>query len=286
MKSKAIKTLRRQGRWYAKFTLLRPRVASTIDDAAPIRARMQPPAGASAALVSAPVKSRNLVIAMADCDDLCYASAVELGDRYRRGELSPVEVTESALARLASLNPEFNMFYELDPAGALDQARSSEARWRKGEPNGPLDGVATNIKDALGATGTVSYRGSAAHAPGGTCAKSDVPAVARLREQGCVFLGKSTMPDFGIFAFRVTARNTVSRATPGTRRKTRAVRVPAPPPVLPPESTRLRSAPTLSGRSDYRRLFAASSGTSRHKGGSRFISLMLQPWSPVRWRVR
>jgi hypothetical protein len=76
--------------------------------------------------------------------DLCALSATELLAAYRAKTLSPVEATRAALARIEKLNPALNCFNLVDEKGALESARASEARWKKGTPIGLLDGVPTS----------------------------------------------------------------------------------------------------------------------------------------------
>jgi aspartyl-tRNA(Asn)/glutamyl-tRNA(Gln) amidotransferase subunit A len=123
-------------------------------------------------------------------------SATELLAAYRSGELSPVRATQDALDRVEQLNTQVNAYCLLDPAGALDAARASEQRWRRGEPMGVLDGVPTSIKDILLTKGWPTLRGSKTVDPKGPW-NDDAPAVARLREHGAVFMGKTTTPEFG-----------------------------------------------------------------------------------------
>lgn len=122
-------------------------------------------------------------------------SAAELGALYAGRKLSPVEVARDALARIERFEPEVNAFVVRDEAVTLAMARDAEARWLKGEALGPLDGVPVTIKDNIGVTGWPMRRGSAmaSDAP----FQQDAPATARLREAGCVFLGKTTMPEYG-----------------------------------------------------------------------------------------
>jgi aspartyl-tRNA(Asn)/glutamyl-tRNA(Gln) amidotransferase subunit A len=128
--------------------------------------------------------------------DLCALSATELLAAYRAKTLSPVEATRASLARIEKLNPVLNCFNRVDEKGALAAARESEARWRKGAPVGLLDGVPTSIKDIILTKGWPTLRGSKTTDPKGPW-NDDAPAVARLREHGAVFLGKTTTPEFG-----------------------------------------------------------------------------------------
>jgi aspartyl-tRNA(Asn)/glutamyl-tRNA(Gln) amidotransferase subunit A len=127
--------------------------------------------------------------------DIADLSAVELIQHYRRGALSPLEVVRDALARKERFQPAVNAFCGGDDATVLAQARESEARWAKGQPCGPLDGVPVTIKDNIQVKGWTNFKGSAVtpREP----VEEDAPVVARLREAGAVFLGKTCMPEFG-----------------------------------------------------------------------------------------
>lgn len=142
-------------------------------------------------------------------NEIALLSAVELSNAYRTRNLSPVEVLETALARIEHTNPAVNAIYYLDHAPAKEAAKASEKRWSKDAPLGPLDGIPTTVKDALTTTGMPSYRGSAAN--GCEIAASDHSSVARLREGGAVILGKNTMCDYGILAAGVSSRHGVTR---------------------------------------------------------------------------
>jgi aspartyl-tRNA(Asn)/glutamyl-tRNA(Gln) amidotransferase subunit A len=127
--------------------------------------------------------------------DIQTLTAGELLRRYRRRELSPVEVVRDALARIERCNPVVNAFLLVDSAGALAAAAASEARWKQGMPLGLVDGVPATVKDNIWAKGWPARRGSRTSDPA-PCA-ADAPAVARLREHGAVILGKTTLPEFG-----------------------------------------------------------------------------------------
>src|SRR5215472_7162824 len=128
--------------------------------------------------------------------DIVYASAISLLDRYRERALSPVEVTRFLLDRLDVLQPKINAFCIVDRDGALATARESERRWQRGEPAGRLDGVPVTIKDLMLMSGFPTLRGSRLVDPDQEWSE-DAPAVARLREAGAVILGKTTTPEFG-----------------------------------------------------------------------------------------
>jgi aspartyl-tRNA(Asn)/glutamyl-tRNA(Gln) amidotransferase subunit A len=128
--------------------------------------------------------------------ELAFLSATHLVEGFRKKTLSPVDVTQAIVRRLERLEPKLNAFVLRDPEGALKAARASEARWQQGKPLGLLDGVPVTIKDLFLTRGWPTLRGS-------TLTKrdqpwdEDAPPVARLRESGAVFLGKTTMPEYG-----------------------------------------------------------------------------------------
>jgi aspartyl-tRNA(Asn)/glutamyl-tRNA(Gln) amidotransferase subunit A len=123
-------------------------------------------------------------------------SATELVAAYRTRELSPVEVADATLGRIERLDGELNAFCLVDADAARDGARASEARWQRGEPAGPLDGVPVGVKDLLVTKGWPTLRGSTAIDPSGPW-EDDAPVVAALRRSGAVLPGKTTTPELG-----------------------------------------------------------------------------------------
>ena len=136
-------------------------------------------------------------------------TAARLALAYRTGELSPVEAARAVLARIEAWEPLINAMHLVDTAGALDQARASEARWRRGEPLSALDGVPITIKDNIVTAGFPTPIGMAGDA--GPPAATDSPPAARVREAGCVILGKTTMPDMGMLASGVSSAHGTTR---------------------------------------------------------------------------
>jgi aspartyl-tRNA(Asn)/glutamyl-tRNA(Gln) amidotransferase subunit A len=129
-------------------------------------------------------------------EDLCYLTAAELADAYRAGRLSPVEATQALLKRIEAVNPIVNAYNLVDPEAALRDARASEARWKAGKPLSPIDGVAASIKDIILTKGWPTLRGSKTVDPNQSW-DEDAPVTARLREAGCVIIGKTTSPEMG-----------------------------------------------------------------------------------------
>lgn len=137
-------------------------------------------------------------------------SAVALLDAYRRKALSPVEVLEDVFARVEAFEPHIQALYLFAPERARAEARLSEARWARGEPLGPLDGVPATLKDNIATKGEPKPVGTAAsdHSP----QAADAPPAARLKEAGAIVFAKTTMPDYGMLSsglssFHALARN-------------------------------------------------------------------------------
>jgi len=143
-------------------------------------------------------------------DELCFLSAGELLRRYRARSLSPVEVARAIFDQVAAVNPHVNALYHIDTDGALGAARKSEKRWWHGVPQGALDGVPVTLKDSVRVKGMPSPSGTRA-LTGQPDEPHDSPVTARLREQGAVILGKTTMPDFGMIASGISSLHGVTR---------------------------------------------------------------------------
>jgi aspartyl-tRNA(Asn)/glutamyl-tRNA(Gln) amidotransferase subunit A len=121
-------------------------------------------------------------------------SAVELRARYKRRELSPVEVARAVLDRLDALEPRLAAFVTPTPELALQQAEAAERAYAEGSA-GPLAGVPLSIKDLTATAGIRTTRGSLLHAD--EVPTEDAPLVERLYGAGAVMLGKTNTSEYG-----------------------------------------------------------------------------------------
>ena len=142
-------------------------------------------------------------------EDVAYLGVAELTDRFRAGTLSPVEVAAALVDRIERLDPLVNAMVHVDRSYTLAMAREAEARYAAGAPLSRLDGVPLTIKDLSRVAGMPFRRGCAAMDPGASPAE-DTPCIARLREAGAVFLGKTATPDGGC---KVVTRSAVHGVT-------------------------------------------------------------------------
>jgi aspartyl-tRNA(Asn)/glutamyl-tRNA(Gln) amidotransferase subunit A len=135
--------------------------------------------------------------------------AHELLAGYRRRDFSPVEVARSVLGHVERWEHYLCALYLLRPELALQQARASEARWLRGEPQGALDGVPVTIKDNIATEGDPTPLGTAAVEL--VPAQADAPPAARLREAGAVIFAKTTMPDYGMLSSGLSSFHKLAR---------------------------------------------------------------------------
>lgn len=138
----------------------------------------------------------------------CDLSAVEARRLIGTKRLSPVELTESCIARIEAIDPAVNALPARDFEGARQLSRAAEQAVMQGAALGPLHGLPLAVKDLEDAAGFVTSHGSPIHA--GIVAKTDQRAVAAVRAAGAIIIGKSNVPEFGAGA---NTRNAVYGAT-------------------------------------------------------------------------
>ena len=136
--------------------------------------------------------------------DLATLSAAQLAKRIRDRQLSIKELTQAYLDRISKYDGRdgINAFITLDREGALKEAERLDGVLRQGRILGPLHGVPLAIKDNLDTAGLRTTGGSKILEK--WVPKVDATAVWRLRQAGCVVLGKTNMHEF---AFGITTNN-------------------------------------------------------------------------------
>jgi amidase len=123
--------------------------------------------------------------------ELMGASALELAELVRRGELSAHELVSESLARIEALEPTINAFTHVAAESALATAREIGS----GDPR-PFAGVPIAIKDNRPVAGMPITMCSDLF--GDRVPRHDAFLVRRLREAGFVIVGKTTLPEMGI----------------------------------------------------------------------------------------
>jgi aspartyl-tRNA(Asn)/glutamyl-tRNA(Gln) amidotransferase subunit A len=127
-------------------------------------------------------------------EDVLFASTAEQSARIRRREISPVELTEAYLERIARWNPRLNAYARVTADLARTQARQAESEIARGRWRGPLHGIPCGVKDLFATAGIETEWG--AEPCRGQRFDRDATVVRRLREAGAVLLGKLAMVEF------------------------------------------------------------------------------------------
>ena len=128
------------------------------------------------------------------------------------GEASAREVAESALARLAAVNPAINAVVQEFPDQALAEADRIDAARAAGEPVGSLAGVPVTVKVNVDQKGHATTNGVRIQKD--LIASEDSPVVANLRKAGAVIVGRTNTPAFSLRWF---CRNSLHGATKNPR---------------------------------------------------------------------
>ncbi|GAB7541157.1 amidase [Cupriavidus sp. 8B] len=128
-------------------------------------------------------------------EELCFLPAVRLREAITAREVSPVEVTRAVLDRATRLQSKLNCFITLCPDEAMREARAAEQAVMRGEPTGLLHGIPYACKDLVNTRGVRTTFGSLLFAD--NVPTEDAVAIARLRRQGAILIGKTTTSEFG-----------------------------------------------------------------------------------------
>ena len=126
----------------------------------------------------------------------------------RAGRLSPVDLTEAALAAIEKENSRLNAFLTVTAEAARQDARRAEQEIRRGRWRGPLHGIPLSFKDLFWTRGVRTTGGSLILRD--FVPSTDAPAVKRLKDAGAVLLGKTTLHEW---AYGVTNNNQIGRAS-------------------------------------------------------------------------
>ena len=128
---------------------------------------------------------------------LTRLTLTDAGDLLRRRAISPVELVDAVLDRIAAIDPSLNAFTTLVPADAVRaEARDAEREIGAGRYRGPLHGVPVGVKDLIDTAGLRTTYGSGMfreHVP-----ERDGAVPARLRERGAIIVGKTATHELGM----------------------------------------------------------------------------------------
>ena len=127
--------------------------------------------------------------------ELWQLSVAEASSRLARREISSVELTDACLERIAAVDCRLSAYITVTADAARAQAAAADRRIAAGNA-APLTGIPMQVKDLLCTNGvptTCASRMLAEYVP-----VYDATAVARLRAQDAVLLGKGNLDEFGM----------------------------------------------------------------------------------------
>ncbi|MGI9333742.1 MAG: amidase [Gammaproteobacteria bacterium] len=144
-----------------------------------------------------PSSSRGEAAPSADgSGDLHYLSIADAATLIERGELSPTELTQAYLKRIAGVDERLHAYITLLADSAMEQARTAEREIRDGHYRGALHGIPVALKDLFDTAGVATTGASKAHrarVPAQDCAVAE-----RLEVAGAILLGKLTMSELAM----------------------------------------------------------------------------------------
>src|ERR1700755_2796782 len=122
--------------------------------------------------------------------DLAFAGLVRQAELVREREVTSRELVELSLQRIERFDPELNAFAAVYAEQALKEADDPRP--------GPLSGVPIAVKDEMDIAGEITSHGTGAITEP---AVADAEVVKRLRDAGAIVIGKTKMPELGLWPF-------------------------------------------------------------------------------------
>lgn len=126
-------------------------------------------------------------------NELIFKDATRLAELIRTREVSPVEVMQAHLDRIAAVEPRVNALVTVAES-AMAVAKAAEADVLAGKELGPLHGVPFTVKDSIDTAGVLTQRGSPIFK--GRVPEQDATSVARMKKAGGILLAKTNLPEF------------------------------------------------------------------------------------------
>jgi aspartyl-tRNA(Asn)/glutamyl-tRNA(Gln) amidotransferase subunit A len=131
-----------------------------------------------------------------------YSSMVQVGQRIRDQEVSPVEVIDACLRRIEAMNAKLNAFITVSST-AREEARAAEAEIKAGRWRGPLHGIPVGVKDFYDTVGMRTTGGLEANKD--RVPASDAEVVRKLKWAGAIVVGKTNMDTLGMATTGLTS---------------------------------------------------------------------------------
>ncbi|TFF92288.1 MAG: amidase [Promethearchaeota archaeon] len=128
-------------------------------------------------------------------EDIAYMPAFELAEKLQTQTLTSEEVTEIMIERIERLNPIVNAYCTPTFNKAREMAAKADKKIRDGNDHGLLTGIPLSVKDLNWTKGIRTTFGSKLYE--NFIPDQDDIVVKRLKDAGCVLLGKTNTPEFG-----------------------------------------------------------------------------------------
>lgn len=137
-----------------------------------------------------------------DATDLAFSSAITQAQLLRQGEITPLDLVQVYLDRIAALDGTLASFVTVMADQALEDARQKTAllhQARSGDPLPPLFGIPITIKDLNSVSGVPCGLGVSALQS--RVVETDDGVVVRIRQAGLIILGKTAVSELGSMPF-------------------------------------------------------------------------------------
>ncbi|MFE9750015.1 amidase family protein [Saccharothrix saharensis] len=132
-----------------------------------------------------------------DLTDACFAGAARQAELLRSGAFTSRDLVAECLRRIDRHDRRLNAFRLVFTDRALADADHADARRARGD-DAPLLGVPVAVKEDLALAGLPTTKGTAAV---DTTAPDDAEIVRRLRAAGAVIVGRTRMPELGLWPY-------------------------------------------------------------------------------------
>jgi Asp-tRNA(Asn)/Glu-tRNA(Gln) amidotransferase A subunit family amidase len=122
-------------------------------------------------------------------------AAYDMVNAIKNQEITSEEITETIIERIEKMNPIINAYCTTTFDLAREMAKAADDRVKRKEKTGLLNGIPTSIKDLVPVKGVRTTFGSKMYED--NIPEEDAIVVKRLKDAGCVIMGKTNTPELG-----------------------------------------------------------------------------------------
>ncbi|MBD2137202.1 AtzE family amidohydrolase [Anabaena sp. FACHB-1237] len=121
--------------------------------------------------------------------------ALGIAEKILSGKVKAVDITQTALTKIKTKDPELNCFTHITAATALKDAENIDEQIAKGKNPGVLAGVPFAVKNLFDIAGLTTLAGSKINAENSP-AVVDATAITRLKKAGAILIGALNMDEY------------------------------------------------------------------------------------------